>query len=499
MSSPYAEPLPFYNRESELSALDRAWNASGEARLALLYGRRRLGKTFLLQRFFACPSGQSQRPHCYYLADQSTAASQRLQLAQQVLEALPDPGVPGPEELAVSWSSILRHLARHSLTSRTEKGDSSGRFGLILDEFPYLVQETPELPSTLQSWWDREGVHSRLFVVLCGSQLSTMATLGAPNAPLYGRFNAGIMLLEPLMYPDVARFYADTPQYGLRDKLAMFGVLGGTPRYHAMVNTGRPMDEQIVDLLLRPYSPLQNEVQFLLGSEHIRDPAPYNAVLRVIAGGATQFGEIANQSGADAKRLSYYLGTLQELGWLRRELPFGETRERRGIFRIADPFLHFWYRFVAALSSELQFSDPALVYQERIRPHLPNYMGWYAFEDICHQWLRLLAREKLGLTIRRAGRYWSRDGRIEIDVVAELADEEYLFGECKWREAKPVGTDVYAGLRAKVASLAEAAWVRAPRFILFTTSGYTPELRAIAADPQNRLALIGPADLLPEV
>jgi AAA+ ATPase superfamily predicted ATPase len=277
----------------------------------------------------------------------------------------------------------------------------------------------------------------------------------------------------------------------------MYGVFGGTPRYHAMVDPERPVAQEVVDLLLRPGAPLENEVEFLLGSQQIREPAPYNAVLRAIAGGATQFGEILNQSGTERGRLSFYLSTLQELGWVARELPFGEKSERRGLYRIADPFLRFWYRFMAPLASERQFADPQTLYAERIAPFLPDYMGRHAFEEICCQWLRRHGRERLGLAIREAGRYWGRDGRTEIDLVAGLSAGRYLFAECKWSQRSFVGTDVYAELRAKVASLPEASWRVDPRYALFSAGGFAPELQTFAADSGGTLSLVGPSDLLP--
>ena len=237
MSFPTIAPDPFFNRTAELAALDRAWRQRGTGgQMTLLYGRRRLGKTYLLQRFFAGSDTEPPKPHCYYLAEQTTAAAHRSALAAQLLEALPDAGV-AVEELAVSWNALLRHVSARC----RERSAKEGRFGLILDEFPYLVEQSPELPSVLQSWWDREGLHARLYVILCGSQLSAMAALGQESAPLYGRFNAGIMLLEPLHYEEVAAFYADSPHYGLAETLLMYGVLGGTPRYHALVDTSRPL------------------------------------------------------------------------------------------------------------------------------------------------------------------------------------------------------------------------------------------------------------------
>ena len=144
------KPDPFYNRTLELTALDRAWkrHLTG-GQMLLLYGRRRLGKTFLLQRFFTAglSGNEEEKPHCYFLAEQSTSATQRLTLAHQLLTALPSDGVAA-EELAVSWNALLRYASQQTLARK----NTAGRFALILDEFPYLVAQTPELPSILQTW-----------------------------------------------------------------------------------------------------------------------------------------------------------------------------------------------------------------------------------------------------------------------------------------------------------------------------------------------------------
>lgn len=490
---PLTQPDPFFNRVHELSALSRAWKAKTPAgQLLLLYGRRRLGKTYLLQRFFAGAPGEEPKPHCYFLADQATAATQRLQLAEQVLQALPEEGVTAAD-LSVSWNQILRHVAVRSRATASAKD----RFGLILDEFPYLVAQSPELPSILQSWWDREGTHSPLLVVLCGSQLSAMEALGAESAPLFGRFTGGIFRLPPLRYDEVAAFYYGSPAYkDLALILTMYGVLGGTPRYHALVDTDRPFGDEIVDLLFRPRGALEAEVSFLIGSEQIRDPAPYNSVLSAIAGGATQFGEIMTLSGTERGSLSFYLKILMDLGWVQREFPFEETSEKRALYQVADPFLAFWYRFVQPLSSARSFMEPAALYRKEVEPLLSDYMGRYVFESICHQWLEKNAYDKLCLNVTGAGRWWSRDGQTELDVMAKLREGTYLFGECKWSSNTPVGMDVYAKLLSKVERLPEARHKKDATTILFSVGGFTQDVTAFAASPENRLHLVGPETLL---
>jgi AAA+ ATPase superfamily predicted ATPase len=488
------KPDPFYNRVSELAALDRAWTRQGGGgQMMLLYGRRRIGKTYLLQRYFVggISGDDTPRPYCYFLAEQTAAAAQRLMLARELLAALPSEGIH-EEEIAVSWNALLRYVSQQ-VSGRKASG---GHFALILDEFPYLVEQSPELPSVLQAWWDREGIHINLFVVLCGSQLSAMAALGRESAPMFGRFNAGIFLLEPLSYYDVASFYAAGSQYGIADTLLMYGVLGGTPRYHALVDTTQPAAAEIVTLLMQQRAVLENEVRFLLGSEQIRDPSPYNAVLGAIAGGATRFGRIQDQIQAERSTLSFYLRTLQDFGWIRREFPFGETSERRALYRIDDPFLSFWYRFVAPLSSALQFSDARQIYESRVAPYLADYMGTFVFEDICAQWLRRFAQDRLQLTIRNMGRYWNRDGSTEIDIVAELDNGEFLFGECKWRADSTAYLSDYSRLQAKVTGLPNPQWKNNPILILFAVGGFDKALLELANDPKEQIILVTGADLL---
>jgi AAA+ ATPase superfamily predicted ATPase len=481
------KPNPFYNRHNELLALERAYQQSGNGgHMILLYGRRRLGKTFLLQRFFTSGKDGSDhvKPHCFYIAEQTSSELQRRAMGEYLLQSIPSEGV-NVEDISGSWNALFRFVSAYG---RTLDGQSES-FGLVLDEFSYLVERNPELPSVLQSWWDREGVHSKIFVVLCGSQLSAMASLGEESKPLYGRFNAGIHRLRPLSYNEAALFYKSSA-YSLEEKLMWYGVLGGTPRYHAIVNFGNSFAEEIIDLFIRPMALLENEAHYLLGSEQIRDPSAYNAILRTIASGATQFNEIQQKAGLEGCPLTFYLKTLADLDWIIKEISFGDKSGRRAIYRINDPFLSFWYRFIAPLSSVLRFSDPEQIYRERVEPNLDDYMGRYAFENICKQWLQTFGYGMLGLNLRSIMRYWSRDGSLEIDIVGEIEGGTYLFGECKWSVRQQIGLDAYITLKTKIGRLPESKWRTSPACILFSVGGFTENLVQLASDPNEKLYLV---------
>jgi hypothetical protein len=198
-------------------------------------------------------------------------------------------------------------------------------------------------------------------------------------------------------------------------------------------------------------------------------------------GSGSRHGEIIKATGISGQGLTHPLNVLPHLGWIQRERPFSETSDRRSLYRVADPFLHFLYRFGAPLASALRFEDPMLVFRERVSPSIPGYMGLSVFEGVCAQWLQAHARARLGVSIASIGRYWSRDGQTEIDLIAELDDGRMLFGECKWSADTPLGVRVYARLRSKVEGLPFERWKSRAQYVLFATGGFTDELRAIVA------------------
>lgn len=451
---------PFYNRDVELRALAERWNAP-DAQLAVLYGRRRIGKTFLLQHFLG-----EQRPHAYFLAAQTSLSENMTELAEALLACAPDSGL-SPADLP-TFRSLLEFLWQIA---------KERRVALVLDEFQYLMALDPSLPSQIQAWWDARGLRSQAFLVLCGSHLGMMEGLGGAQSPLFGRFTFRHKL-QPMTYYDTARFY-EPSAYSNREKLLAYGVLGGTPRYHALFNPHESLSHNICERILSPVGLLHHEPEFLISSSQVRDPAPYNAALRAIAEGCTRANEIAQRVGITHSQLSFHLKTLMELEWVTREEPFGERSGKTTLYRISDHFLHFWYRFVAGLRSELEFQDVAAVYPTRVEPFLSDYMGRHVFEDICVQYLRRCGSQRLGQAITRSGRYWTRDAQLEVDIIAELADGRFLLGECKW-SSSPVGMEVYYRLREKAARLPRPEYRQNPVYALFSAAGFHPNLEETA-------------------
>ncbi|MCY3740855.1 MAG: ATP-binding protein [Candidatus Poribacteria bacterium] len=453
----------FINRHQELSALERMFQ-SEIAEFFVLYGRRRVGKTELLLQF--CKEKRS----IYFLASQLKERDHLRQLTEIARHAINDPLL---QNLVFDdWESALIYFAQQA----EEK-----RLVLVLDEFQYLCEDNAALPSLIQRFWDLHGKNSKLFLILCGSQVSFMEReVLAERSPLYGR-RTGQLRLMPLSYRDTGYFFSE---YSAKEKLIAYGILGGIPAYlnRFMLHTAndsqdhaqRTLEQGIKDEMLTPQGYLFDEVNFLLRTE-LREPRTYASLLHAIAGGATRLNEISQRVGLDPTNANKYLSVLRELGLVKRETPVTERapqKSKKGLYKIEDNYVKFWFRFVLPNRSLIESGNTDLVYQQMIAPNLSQYMG-EIFEDVCRQYIRRYWEEKLKIAPRQIGRHWESD--LEIDVLTKNVDGSHWFGECKWWNA-PAGENVLNHLITNATKVSDQ-WKRNSRYILFSASGFTDALK----------------------
>lgn len=467
--------VAFYNRKQELAEFSDAWE-SGKAELALLYGRRRVGKTYMLQHFLS-----DSRPHLYFLASAMPIADNIAQLAEALIAAHPS----ATGMTAADLPTLRSVLQLYETMAHKE------RFALVIDEFQYLVAQDPSIPSQIQAWWDASGLRSQAYIVFCGSHIGMMEALTGASQPLYGRFTLR-QRLQPMSYDDTALFY----QKGLwstRDKLMAYGVLGGTPKYHATFSDRQSLGYNIVRHVLSPRGLLHDEPEVMIASSSIRDPAFYNSLLHTIAQGETRRSNIEQRTGLSHSQFGFYSQSLMDMEWMERETPFGDKSGKRSIYRITDHFIHFFYRFVTTLASELEFQDQTDVYKLRVEPFLNNYMGRYVFEDICMQYLKKYAASRHNWNILNASRYWSRDGSVEIDIVGSLNDGGILACECKW-SSSPIGVGVYYDLMKKTAFIPLPKEAGPFRYALFSAAGF--EMNMIDTAARDGVLLVSGEQLI---
>ncbi len=364
----------FIGRDRELDVLTELYD-SGRAELFVLYGRRRVGKTELLQQF--C----SGRRAVYFLAAQVRDRDNLRAFRETLRDALDDP-LAGTVEFT-DWSSALSFASERA-------GDE--RLVIVLDEFPYMCEANKGLPSLLQQFWDQRGKRSNLMIVLCGSQVSFMEReVLAERSPLFGR-RTGQRRLEPLLPQESIAFY---PNWSVEDRLIAYGILGGMPAYLRRFDDSRSVGENVMRELLRPEGYLFDEVQFLLRTE-LNNPTTYNSILAAVAGGAERMGDIALTVGVDSTTAGKYLHVLRELGLVRREIPLTDPdplRSRRGRYRIADRFVAFHFRHLQPNLSLIQAGRGNRVYEQHVLPDLPRLFDEARREFI----LAHLAREAADL------------------------------------------------------------------------------------------------------
>jgi uncharacterized protein len=424
--------VDFLDREAELARLD-ALHARGEGGLVVLSGRRRVGKTRLLLEWARRTTG------LYTVADQSVPAIQRHDFARALASrfaGFADVHYP-------TWQALLTRLAQES--SRV-----AWRGPIVIDELPYLVEQSPELPSVLQRWVDHDARAARLTVALAGSSQRMMQGLVlAANAPLFGRASENIRL--PPLPPRVLR------SLGVVDPISateFFAAWGGIPRYWELAEPlGRDTRANVVTLVLDPQGPLHAEPTRLLMEE--QPPATeLKPLLDAIGAGAHRLSEIAARMGRPATSLGRALERLRELGLVRREIPFGEPelRSKRSLYVIDDPFLRLWFRVVAGNRAALTAGT------QRTRAGVLS-RHWDALVATC--WEELARAVVPGLPSRHplsalgpwgpAGRWWHGNAP-EWDIVAtDESGGRLLLGEAKW-STKPFDRTELARLARALAS-----------------------------------------------
>ena len=450
----------FIDRADELAVLERAYH-SDRAELFVLYGRRRVGKTELLRVF--C----TDKPHIFFVA---TLASDTELLASfsRAIWGYTHTEVPAGFTFP-SWEAAFAALA-----------DLSGRAVVVLDEFTYLISGHQPIPSILQKVWDGVLRHTQVMLVLCGSYIGMMEReVLRYQAALYGR-RTGSILLEPLHLRGAAAFL---PRYRPNERIAAWAVLGGMPYYLQAFEDRLGVLENIRAQILDTRGLLYNEPHLLV-SEELREPRNYFSILHSIAHGHTRLGMIAQHAGVGAPSTTgAYLDVLQRMRLVERQVPATERqpeKSKKGIYRIRDPFLRFWFRYVHPHRGSLEIGLGDAVLQQRIMPTFAQYVG-FAFEDAAREHVANLGLQgRLPFLPERIGSWWDRDTEIDVVAVSD-ADGAVLVGECKWWDA-PVGTNVLEELKRKAHLLTHGErWPRIS-YALWSKAGFTPDVESIARE-----------------
>ena len=400
--------MEFVDRIKEKIKLEKAIS-SLPLGLTVLYGRRRVGKSTLLKRVI-------REKDIYFLADRSEASHQREVCAKIIADKIADfDKVNYPD-----WEVLLTSL-NHRITES---------FCLCLDEFPYLVNQSPELPSVLQKLLDEKVLKYNLLI--CGSSQNMMyGLIFDKKSPLYGRAKE-IVKLTPLKLPYIEEALNIDGIGAIKE----YAVWGGIPRYWELREAYKTFEDALWHNVFSIDGILYDEPNQLL-QDDMKDIVKASTILSFIASGANRISEIASRSGEVATNLSRPMSKLIELGLIEKEIPYGvdEKNSKKTLYRISDQFLAFYYRFVVPNISFINL-DRKKPIEVDLQSGLNEFVSFY-WEKACRE--TVTGNEIDGRLYGKASRWWgtvkTEEGykQLELDVVADSLDgKSILVGECKW-------------------------------------------------------------------
>lgn len=431
----------FVNRQAELQQLEAWWEAPGAA-LGVVWGRRRVGKTALLQHF------AEGRPAVFHTAGGRPAEIELAALARAAMPLLSGMFRDLRTRPFADWDDVIETLALAA---------ADQPMLLVLDELPALTETSPELPSLIRAAWDRLGSRSKLKLLLCGSAVRTMEAMQEERAPLYGRLDLAL-LLHPFRPHEAAQML---PKLSPARRALVWGLVGGMPLYLRWWDQGASVRANLARLACTPGGQLLTEGQLVLATEGEGGDLA-RQVLYAIAAGRTKFNEIEQAVRADPGRT---LERLVALRLVERVVPVTEDphRTRRRIYRIADNFLAFWLGLLDRYRPEIERGLGESILPVLIAS-LDDHMGG-PWEEAFRDHLRRLATNgQLAPDVVAIGPFWtSAADPSEIDAVALAGRgrEAVLVGEAKW--AKRVSA---TPLRAELERKAQAVpgLVEEPRY-----------------------------------
>ena len=461
--------MKFIGRKREMEKLESEY--SRDSSFVVIYGRRRVGKTTLIKEFL------KDKTAFFFLATEEIESQSMKRLAGVVARTTKNRLLQNAT--FTDWLDLFQVIADYEPEKKKV---------FVIDEFPYLVKTNSAFPSILQNAWDEVLKDKNVMLILSGSLIGMMQKHALSyDSPLYGR-RTSQMRLAPLLFTDI---YA-VQSLSFTESVEQYAVTGGVPKYLEFFEDGRELTEQIKDAVLSKNGFLYEEPFFLLKSESMT-AVNYFSIIKAIADGNHKIGKIAGVLGIESSKLTPYLSTLSDLGFVEKRTPVTEKnpeKSRKGLYFIADNFIRFWFKYVYPYKGELELDNMQIVLEEMKKDFETKFVA-FAYEDICKDiFANLCKRGVVDFVPSRIGAYWLNDytGDTEIDVMAVDNQNKRIFaGECK-DHRNPVDAPVYYALKEKVLDAGEIRKsypVYDVIYGVFSKSGFTQRMLDAARETSN--------------
>lgn len=442
----------FYGREIERKKLCTMFQTDGQM-ISLIYGRRRIGKSELIKQVLK----ETEIKSIYYECKQTTEQNNVDSLAELISELFEFPK-PAFENMEVLLQFLFQKAEKEQLI-------------LVLDEYPYLRENSKGLDSILQSVIDHYKDTSNMKLIVCGSYVDTMKALLEKQNPLYGRIDLTLNL-KPMDYYESALFY---PEFSDEDKVRLFSVFGGIPYYNRLIDSRKSVRDNIIDLIASPGARLENEVSMYLNSE-ISKITNANEVFEALAKGFSRYKDILDQSNVSSgPALIDILDKLMRMDVVAKEAPINdENNKKKSGYFISDNLSLFYYKYIFRNMSRLNIMDSDVFYDRYISEDFETKYVPKSFERICKQYL--IRKNRKGLMdeiFEKIGKYYYDDPAEkkngEFDIVTQ-DDRGHIFYEAKFRK-DPVTESIVQNEIRQV----EQTGLKCYKYGFFSRGGFTCE------------------------
>ena len=463
--------MKFVGRDKEFGILKKLLH-SQRAELAVLYGRRRVGKTRLISLFL---EQQSEISSFYWMATTHNETVQLRDFSQDLWRH--DPRFaeqPAPDFSFSTWEEAFHHLA--DIVALNPEPQL-----VVLDEFTYLLRNEAAISSVVQKVWDhRFSQIPQLKLILTGSLVGMMARqVFSYQAPLYGRATT-LLHLHALPFRTLVELF---PNRTPAERVAIYGVTGGIPAYLELFTRSSTFIEALEEQCLSLGSIMLSDPAVII-YEQLAEPQIYESILSAIASGFHTWSDIVKMVGIKETNLGHYLSILQELELVEKRLPIlSKPSSKKGRYYIRDPFFRFYYRFIVP-----QLGPIARGYQEavvkKIWAELRGFIGEHVFEVLCREWVWTAAMNgTLDFVPEQVGSYWRRyrGQGVQLDVVAAAPREKrLLIGEAKWGRGQ-ISRKILTDLIQRSQRMPQVADGWQVDYVLFAREGFTAATQTEAA------------------
>lgn len=458
--------MKFYNRERELKELERIYALCNKGtHLTVISGRRRIGKTTLVEEF-----GKDKKMLSFFVS------KKRMKLLLEEYGNIIEDFFKQPVSFS-EFSDFLEFIFKKAQTDKK-------KFILFFDEFQNFHEVDSSVFSIFQQLLDKYKKGTKLHIIIAGSYMTMIKKLFSDKKePLYGRANEKLRIYE-LEFQYVRKMLNETGIKKIEEQVEYYSLFGGVPKYYVMLQEQNIREAVLKSnkiLFLSDFALLKNEVRNMLFLEFGSKTGVYFSILEAVATGKSEMVDIANKVGINVHSLPKYLKLLSDhYKILEKEIPITEEKtwkSKKGIYLIKDPLARFWFRFIYRNNSYYQLRNYEYI-ENIIKQNLNSFVG-LAFERLCREYTAKLIREKRIQYFEKIGRWWNKRG-LEIDVVAiNKKSKEIMFGECKWTNKKFDVSDLELLLKKKE----NVNWNLGNRkeyFIIFSKSGFTDKMKETA-------------------